>query len=62
MKLKSGFAPEIRNAAWIRPSMAPITNADEADGICLLFLILAIPILPSSELDLHIASPGADRI
>ena len=36
MKFNRGFAPEIRNIAWRRPRMPPITNVDEADGICLL--------------------------
>lgn len=36
MKLRIDFALKIRNRAWMRPSTPPITNADEADGICLL--------------------------
>ena len=36
MKFNRGFAPEIRNMAWRRPRMPPVTNADEADGIFFL--------------------------
>lgn len=36
MKFNRGFAPDMRNMACMRPSMLPITNADEAEGICLL--------------------------
>lgn len=36
MKFNRGFAPDIRNMACRRPRIPPITNADEADGICLL--------------------------
>ena len=36
MKFNKGFAAAIRNAAWMRPRMPPITSADEAEGICLL--------------------------
>lgn len=35
MKLNIGFAPEIRKAAWMKPRMAPMINADDADGMCL---------------------------
>ena len=47
MKPNRGFAPNMRNMARMRPTMLPITNADEADGICLLSLsILTISKLP----------------
>lgn len=36
MKFNNGFAPDMRKMAWKRPRMLPITNADEADGMCLL--------------------------
>ena len=36
MKFNIGFAPEMRNMAWMRPRIPPTTSAAEADGICLL--------------------------
>lgn len=49
MKFNRGFAPEIRNKAWRRPRMPPITSADEADGICLLSgsILTTSKLLPS---------------
>lgn len=35
MKFNIGFAPDIRKAAWMKPRMAPMINADDADGMCL---------------------------
>lgn len=62
MKPNRGFAPNMRNMACMRPSMLPITNADEADGICLLSLsILTISKLPPFGCDLYAFSHVPDR-
>jgi len=49
MKFNKGFAADMRNIAWMMPRMAPISNADEAEGICLLLcsnltILKSIPI------------------
>jgi hypothetical protein len=63
MKFNSGFAPDMRNIAWIRPRIAPITNADEADGMHLLsFSILSIPKLLTGDFALYGPSAESDRI
>lgn len=35
MNFSTGSAPAIRNAAWTTPRIAPMINADEAEGMCL---------------------------
>ena len=63
MKFNSGFAPDMRNIAWIRPRIAPITSADEADGMHLLsFSILSTPKLLTGDFVLYCASAEYDRI
>jgi hypothetical protein len=60
MKFNRGFAPDMRNMACMRPSMLPMINADEADGICLLSLpFLTISKLPT--LDLYAFSYVPDK-
>ena len=39
IKPRSGFAENMRITACKSPRMLPITSADEADGMCLLFLL-----------------------
>jgi len=36
MKFNKGFAADMRNTVWMMPRMPPISNAEEAEGICLL--------------------------
>lgn len=63
MKFSSGFAPDIRNIAWTRPRIAPMTKADEADGIHLFpFSLLSISKLPASDFDLHEPSVESEGI
>lgn len=62
MKFNNGFAPEIRNIAWIRPRMAPIIKAEDADGIFLLsFSILSTLKLLTTDSDLFAPWPESDR-
>lgn len=62
MKFNNGFAPDMRKIAWTKPRIAPITNADEADGICLLsFSILDTSKMLIRDFDLDAPSPGSYR-
>lgn len=62
MKFNRGFAPDMRNMACMRPSMLPITNADEAEGICLLrFSILSISKLAPLSFVWYWSSHAPDR-
>lgn len=62
MKFNRGFAADMRNMACMRPSMQPMINADEADGICLLsFSIVTILKLPTLDLDSFSCVPDKEN-
>ena len=62
MKFNNGFAPDMRNIAWMRPRMAPITKAEDADGIFLLsFSIFSIQKLLTTDSDLSALPAESDR-
>lgn len=61
MKSNRGVAQEISRMAWTRPRMLPMTNAVEADGMCLL-LVLCLNFGVSKLLLLLAFSLGSDGI